>query len=218
MESELNLTRMDNNKTYHEQTVYGGGFFPVDLPTRPTPTPAAARRTRLRGFFTFSPRSYNFIRTPDGQARVRRIVMIVILVLRSAMSALSIISAVIKRNVAGIVIYSLLAILSLWFTATCLAIIGNAADNRNPGQVIKHRYFDVFLGTHGLGFGGSWNWDMARHSWSCIPGGMGATEQCSDPPVPYGFDTTLSPGIGAVGHQPEFTEGYDCSVSDERKK
>ncbi|EXJ72737.1 uncharacterized protein A1O5_03884 [Cladophialophora psammophila CBS 110553] len=146
MESERNMTNMDN-KPYSEQTVYGGGYFPDELPTRPAPTRAAARWTKLRGFFTFSPYSYNFIHTPDGQARVRRIVMIVILVLRSAISALSIVSAVINRNVAGIVIYSLLAILSLWFTATCLAIIGNAAGNRNySGQVIKRWYFDIFLG------------------------------------------------------------------------
>ena len=131
-------TSMDN-KTFSEQTVYGGGYFPDDLPRRPVPTPAAARWIKLRGFFTFSPSSYNFIHTPDGQARVRRIVMIAILVLRSAMSALSIISAVINGNVAGIVIYSLLAILSLWFTATCLAIIGNTAGSRNySGPVVSH--------------------------------------------------------------------------------
>ncbi len=92
---------------------------------------------KLRRFFIFSPSSYNFIHTPDGQARVRRIVMIVILVLCSAMSALNIMSAVIKGNVVGIVIYSLLAILGFWFTATCLAIIGNAAGYRHySGQVI----------------------------------------------------------------------------------
>lgn len=46
------------------------------------------------------------------------------------MSALSILSAVVKGNIAGIVIYSLLAILGLWFTATCLAIIGDAEGDK----------------------------------------------------------------------------------------
>ncbi|KIW25899.1 uncharacterized protein PV07_09035 [Cladophialophora immunda] len=146
MESERNGTSMDKNP-YSEQTVYGGGYFPDELPSRPAPSPAAARWTKLRGFFTFSPRSYNFIHTPDGQARVRRIAMLVILGLRSAMSALSIVSAVINGSLAGIIIYSLLAVLSLWFTATCLAIIGNAAGDRNySGKVIKRWHFDVFLG------------------------------------------------------------------------
>jgi hypothetical protein len=126
-----------DNKRDVEQTIYGGGHFPDELPARSAPPPAASKWRRLRTFLTFSPSSYNFIHTPDGQARIRRIVMIIILVLRSGMSALSIISAVVNGNVAGIVIYSLLAILSLWFTATCLAIIGDAAGNRNyTGHVI----------------------------------------------------------------------------------
>lgn len=136
MDSECNMTSM-NNKGYSEQTVYGGGYFPDELPARPAPSPAAARWLKLRKYFTFSLSSYNFVNTPDGQARVRRIIMIVIVAVRSAMSALSILSAVIKGSLAEIVIYSLLTILTLWFTATCLAIIGNAAGDRNwSGQVI----------------------------------------------------------------------------------
>ena len=130
-----NMASIDNKRDV-EQTIYGGGHFPDELPAR-NALPAASRWRRLRSFFTFSPSSYNFIHTPDGQARIRRIVMIIILVLRSGMSALSIISAVVNGNVAGIVIYSLLAVLSLWFTATCLAIIGDAAGNRNyAGHII----------------------------------------------------------------------------------
>lgn len=63
--------------------------------------------------------------------------MVTILVLRTAMYALSILSVVIKWNIAGIVIYSLLAILTFWFTATCLAIIGDAeGDKRLKGLVV----------------------------------------------------------------------------------
>jgi hypothetical protein len=62
--------------------------------------------------------------------RMRHIAMITILLLRTAMSALSILSAIIKKNVTGIIVYSLLALLSVWLTATCLAIIGDAAGDR----------------------------------------------------------------------------------------
>lgn len=113
--------------------------FPEDLPPRDGPPPASRGwRGRLRSrFWTFSLSSYSLIHTPDGQARLRRIVMITILVLRMAMSALSILSAIIKKNVAGIIVYSLLAVLSFWFTATCLAIIGDAAgDRRVTGMII----------------------------------------------------------------------------------
>jgi hypothetical protein len=130
MDSERNMTTLDN-KAFNEQTLYGGGHFPDELPARPALSPGAARWTKLRNFFTVSPSSYNFIHTPNGQARVRRIAMVVIIGLGSALSVLNILSAVINGNVAGIVIYSLLAVLSLWFTATCLAIIGDAAGSRN---------------------------------------------------------------------------------------
>lgn len=125
---------MDKTSDHHSmeelRTEYSGSF-PQDLPARPGPRPKAPWRLRLRSFFTFSPSSFSFIHTPDGAARVRHIAMIAILVLRTASSVLSIISAVVKKNVAGIVIYSLLAILSLWFTATCLAIIGDAAGDKS---------------------------------------------------------------------------------------
>lgn len=118
---KVNSTKMSGETGYT-------GYFPEDLPMRPGPPPAARIpwKQGMRGFWTFSPKSYSIIHTTDGAARVRHIAMVLILLLRSAMSALSILSAVIKGSVAGIVIYSLLAVLSLWFTATCLAIIGDA--------------------------------------------------------------------------------------------
>ena len=113
--------------------------FPEELPSRTNPPPAAGGwRGRLRSrFWTFSLSSYDIIHAHDGQVRLRHMAMIAILVLRTAMSALSILSAIIKKNVAGIIVYSLLAILSFWFTATCLAIIGDAAgDRRVTGMII----------------------------------------------------------------------------------
>ena len=53
------------------------------------------------------------------------------------MSALSIVSAVVNGNIPGIVIYSILAVITTWFTATCLAIIGDAAgDQTVTGKII----------------------------------------------------------------------------------
>ena len=62
--------------------------------------------------------------------------MATLLILRSGMVALSILSAVVKGNIAGIVIYSLLAILGFWFTATCLAIIGDAKGDKYVKSVV----------------------------------------------------------------------------------
>ena len=114
------------------------GYFPEELPTRQAPPAASSQwKQRMRGFWTFKLSSYSIIHTPDQAARMRHIAMVIILVLRTAMSALSILSVVIKWNIGGIVIYSLLAILTFWFTATCLAIIGDAeGDKRLKGFVV----------------------------------------------------------------------------------
>nr|OQO19041.1 hypothetical protein B0A51_12320 [Rachicladosporium sp. CCFEE 5018] len=146
----------DMTKTAHafdieeSRTSYtGGGQFPEDLPPRPGPPPAATAtwKQRTSRLWKLSLSSYSLVHTPDGAARVRHIVMILILGLRTAMSVLSVLSAVWKGNIAGIVIYSLLAALSFWFTATCIAIIGDAAgDRRVTGRVVKRWHFDAFLG------------------------------------------------------------------------
>jgi len=141
------MDKMNKNHSIEESRTGYSGYFPEDLPLRPDPQPAAPWSQFMRGFWTFSLSSYSIIHTPDGAARLRHIVMITILLLRSAMSALSILSAIIKWKVADIVIDSLLAVLGLWFTATCLAIIGDAkGDNRIKGVVVKRWYLDAFLG------------------------------------------------------------------------
>ncbi|KAF2683241.1 hypothetical protein K458DRAFT_487958 [Lentithecium fluviatile CBS 122367] len=140
---------MDKTKSIEESSIGYSGHFPEDLPMRPGPPPAAKApwRQRLRSFFTFSLSSYSIIHTTDGAARWRHISMVTIILLRTGMSALSILSAVIKGSIVGIVIYSLLAALSFWFTATCLAIIGDAeGDKQLKGIVVKRWHFDAFLG------------------------------------------------------------------------
>jgi hypothetical protein len=64
--------------------------------------------------------------------------MVVIIALRTAMSVLSIVHAAVRGEVAGIIIYSILAVVTLWFTGTCLTIIGNAAEDRyRTGRIVS---------------------------------------------------------------------------------
>ena len=133
------MDSMDKTRSIEELRPGHSSYFPEDLPMRPAPAPAEAAPwgQRMRGFWTFSLSSYSIIHTSDGAARVRHIAMVAILLLRTAMSALSVLSVVIKGNIAGIVIYSLLAVLTFWFTATCLAIIGDVeGDKRVKGVVV----------------------------------------------------------------------------------
>lgn len=126
------MDHLDKTHSVEESRAEYSSHFPEDLPMRPGPAPAAGApwKQRMRAFWTFSLSSYSIIHTPDGAARMRHLAMITILVLRTGMSALSILSAVIKGSIVGIVVYSLLAILGLWFTATCLAIIGDAEGDK----------------------------------------------------------------------------------------
>ena len=131
---EVHAMRQVDNKTHYEESSTGytagyGSQFPEDLPSRPGPAREPWKQ-RMRSFFTFSLSSYSIIHTPDGAARIRHICMIAIIVLRTGMSALSILAAVIKGSIPLIIIYSLLFVLSTWFTATCLAIIGDAEGDR----------------------------------------------------------------------------------------
>ena len=125
-------SKMNGNFSLEEPRTEYNGYFPKDLPPRPGPPPAASGpfRGRWRSFRTFSLSSFSVIHTPDGAARIRHIAMIAILLLRSAMSGLSILSAVTKGKIPDVIVYSLLAVLTLYFTATCLAIIGDAAGDK----------------------------------------------------------------------------------------
>jgi len=141
------LDSMDKTHSIEEMRPGSSNHFPEDLPERPASAALPPWRQRLRGFFTFSLSSYSIIHTPDGAARMRHIAMLIVLSLRTAMSALSIISVVVKGNIGGIVIYSLLALLSFWFTATCLAIIGDSeGDKPLKGFLVTRLHFDIFLG------------------------------------------------------------------------
>jgi ABC-type sugar transport system permease subunit len=109
-------------------------------------------KERLRRFYVLSISHLTaLIHTLDGATRMRHIAMITILLLRGAISARSILSAVIQRSIWRIILYSLLALLGVWFTATCLAIIGNAEGDRKLRRLVvvsyiySHRHAGSFL-------------------------------------------------------------------------
>ncbi|KAK6442430.1 hypothetical protein LTR95_001338 [Oleoguttula sp. CCFEE 5521] len=79
----------------HATFYTGGRQFPEDLPPRPGPPPAATATwtQRTSRLWKLSLSSYSLVHTPDGAARVRHIVMILIFGLRTAMSVLSVLSA-----------------------------------------------------------------------------------------------------------------------------
>jgi hypothetical protein len=139
---EVYLTCQDHNMVaphdVEERQSRYSNHFPRDLPARPPlKTPWSQC---IRGFWTFSLSSYSIIHTPTGAAQIRHLAMVTILLLRTAMSGLSILSAVMKANIASIVLYSLLAVLGLWFTATCLAVIDDAEGDKQVKGVIVVGY------------------------------------------------------------------------------
>ena len=111
--------------------------FPTDLPPRSAPPPAGASGQswkdrncpNMRTCWSFSLSSYS-LKDVDNATRMRRICMIVILALRTAMSVLSCFSAAANGHVASCVIYALVGVLGLWFIAWCLARIGDARGER----------------------------------------------------------------------------------------
>jgi hypothetical protein len=139
------ISSVDKPQFIDESRTGYTNYFPEELPMRTGPPPATGTswKQRMRGFWIFSLSSYSLIHTPDGAARVRHLAMITVLVLRTAMSVLSVLSAVVKGNIAGIVIYTLLAILGLWFTATCLAIIGDATGDDHVNTTVVVGYFHL---------------------------------------------------------------------------
>lgn len=103
--------------------------FPQDLPPR-VQSWKQRNCPSMRACWHVSPSSYNVRNTPDKRTLWRRIAMIFVLFVRTAMSVLTVIGAVRGGNIAAIVIYAILAVLGFWFVAWCLAIIGDAVGER----------------------------------------------------------------------------------------
>lgn len=84
----------------------------------------------MRTCWHFSFRSYDPRNCPDKTTLFRRIAMIYVLFVRTGMSVLAVVSAILAMNIAAIVIYVVLAIIGFWFIAWCLAVIGDAQGER----------------------------------------------------------------------------------------
>ena len=124
--------------------------FPQDLPPRPIPENRTFKERNcpnMRTCWHFSFKSYNPRHTPDKQTLFRRISMIFILSLRTAMSVLALIFAIIRMNIASIVVDTILGVLGFWFIAWCLATIGDAVGERRVfGKLIVMHFKSAFSG------------------------------------------------------------------------
>lgn len=117
--------------------------FPQELPPRPSQDNRSWKNRNcpnMRTCWHFSLRSYDPRNTPNKRTLFRKISMILILALRTALSVLSLISAIRAMNIAKIVIYAILSVLGFWFVAWCLAEIGEATGERQVlGRMIVSR-------------------------------------------------------------------------------
>ena len=103
--------------------------FPQNLPPREQSW-KQRNCPNMRVCWHVSLSSYDPRNCPDKRTLWRRIAMILILFARTAMSVLTVISAVRRFNVLAIIIYAILAVLGFWFVTWCLAIIGDAVGER----------------------------------------------------------------------------------------
>jgi len=109
--------------------------FPTDLPER-TQAPSGGGHSwkdrncpNARGCWSFSLSSYS-LKTSDKVILARRICMLAILGVRTALSILSIIWEAWGRRIVSFVLGSILAVLGFFFIAWCLVQIGDAKGYR----------------------------------------------------------------------------------------
>lgn len=107
--------------------------FPRELPPRPTTDTRSFKDRNCPNMHTcwhFNLRSYDPRNTRDKQTLFRRLAMIFVLFIRTAMSVLALVSVILAMDIAAIVIYTILAVIGFWFVAWCLAEIGDAQGER----------------------------------------------------------------------------------------
>ncbi|KAF6821747.1 hypothetical protein CMUS01_11360 [Colletotrichum musicola] len=99
----------------------------------------------MRGCWSFSWEAYS-LKTSDKAALLRRICMIIILAIRTAMSVLSIVRDIIASQIVSLIIGIILAVIGFLFIAWCLACIGQAEGRRKVlGIMVGRWHLDVFL-------------------------------------------------------------------------
>ncbi|KAI1389350.1 uncharacterized protein F4822DRAFT_198182 [Hypoxylon trugodes] len=120
--------------------------FPQELPPRPQPTSWRERNCPgFRGCWHFSWEAYS-LNTSDISVLARRICMITILGVRTALSILGLFFRAYSGAIIGMVIGSILAVLGFIFVAWCLARIGEATGTRKVfGIGVGRLQFDIFL-------------------------------------------------------------------------
>ncbi|KAK8076706.1 hypothetical protein PG994_003978 [Apiospora phragmitis] len=104
----------------------------------------------MRTCWAFSWEAYS-LGTADKAQLCRRACMWVILLVRTAMSVLSIVRDALWGNWVSVVVFSILAVLGFFFIAWCLAQIGEVRGRRRVlGVMVGRWHFDVFLAAFGI--------------------------------------------------------------------
>ncbi|KAJ4295010.1 hypothetical protein N0V90_007018 [Kalmusia sp. IMI 367209] len=145
--------------------------FPQDLPPR-----QQSWKDRncpgMRNCWSFSLHSFS-LRTSDKVVLARRICMLTVLGLRTAISIFDIVWSAVRAQIVGLIIAIILSIIGFFFIAWCLAKIGEAQGYRKVlGLRVGRWHFDAFLfvmaiihvgifigaffGLNGGGLGGAW--------------------------------------------------------------
>ncbi|KAH7126580.1 hypothetical protein B0J11DRAFT_281027 [Dendryphion nanum] len=124
--------------------------FPTDLPERPTQQPAGGSWKErncpgMRSCWSISFHSYS-LKTSDKIVLARRICMIAILVIRTAVSVLTIIGHAWGGRLLSLIMGTIFAVIGFFFIAWCLAVIGDAKGTRKVfGFNVERLHFDIFL-------------------------------------------------------------------------
>lgn len=103
--------------------------FPSDLPPRTQRSFRERNCPNMRYCWSFSLSSYS-LATTDKAVLARRICMIVILSIRTALSIISLLYSSYGGRIASLVIGTIIAAIGFLFIAWCLAVIGEAEGQR----------------------------------------------------------------------------------------
>ncbi|PSN71802.1 hypothetical protein BS50DRAFT_235928 [Corynespora cassiicola Philippines] len=119
--------------------------FPSELPPRASPSWKDRNCPNMRSCWTISISSYS-LKTSDKAVLARRICMIAILAIRTAIAVLSIIGNAWGARVVSVIVGTILGVIGFFFIAWCLAKIGDAQGYRKVlGVRVGRWHFDVFL-------------------------------------------------------------------------
>ncbi|OHE91165.1 hypothetical protein CORC01_13541 [Colletotrichum orchidophilum] len=99
----------------------------------------------MRTCWAFSWEAYN-LKTSDKAVLLRRICMIIILGIRTAISIFGVVNDIIHTQIVSLIIDIILGVLSFFFIAWALAVIGQAEGRRKVlGVMIGRWHLDIFL-------------------------------------------------------------------------